>query len=95
MKSVIHFKGDTFPPSFGYLEAWDVCVAVNNENSTWNVDLEFSSNSNFSFSSFNATAEELKETITTIIMPLLGPKQLPAFAFPVQPKINLDEFIMR
>ncbi len=91
MRNTIYFDGSTFPPSFGYLEAFSVCEAVNIENPTWCVELQFDGKSNFSFASFNVTANELNDAVTVKLTPLKGPKQLPAFDFPMNKTVQLDE----
>jgi hypothetical protein len=91
MRSTIYFNGTEFPPSFGYLEAFSVCEAVNLENPTWCVELQFDATSNFSFASFNVTADELNDAVMVKLVPLKGPKQLPAFDFPLTKQVQLDE----
>ncbi len=91
MRNTVNFSGTTFPPSFGYLEAADVCGQINIENPTWVVELQFNGTSNFSFSFFNVTYDELKEAAITKLNALQGPKQLPAFAFPQRPIIQINK----
>jgi hypothetical protein len=83
MQSTIYFNGNSFPPSFGYLEAFAACVDVNNANPAWVVTLQFNGNGSFSFSSFNVTEAELSEAVTEKLLPYKGPPQLPAFYFPM------------
>jgi hypothetical protein len=88
MRTTINFKGATFPPSFGYLEAYLACEEMNTENPAWNLVLQFDATSNFSFSSFNVTSNELVAVVLAKMTPLYGPQQLPAFEFPEQKSIK-------
>jgi hypothetical protein len=82
MRTTISFQGSAFPPSFGYLEAYLACEEMNAEKPTWNLMLQFDATSNFSFSSFNVTSNELVAVVMAKITPLYGPPQLPACEFP-------------